>query len=476
MAPELKSVKADAPPSVVEEFVSPVSPTKNVDDGNVTSLFDPSIISIATETVTPDVSIVNSDVLISNHADSGNATVGSKIQATILGRYVKDFMDFFKEGCVRKLSRFDHSLNISGGFQRAKHEYKILFESKTLVESVIVLDIDMPFHVFDFTPFAEVSNLVANFGYCFDLTRHLIAYSDPIVDYGKKRISVELEDERLDVSNYNIRNSNSEISVARVTTESDIIKKYLNDISEDQEIDPEMIAEFYQNLTPTQDSTAKTAISCTDDTDMGFLGDHMADSPPLKNKIATSGGEESVKSNAHKRIPLVSALPQNNNSLQEIQVVSNNGQFTVTCGLNYRHTTIVFAGKSWVNFVIAHKLLTYYAMYITVQEPGLLQVLIFDRDHNLINNSVPQLAWDNFKDIKDRMIIPRMFSEILMEDHVVNHSDSSFWSIDYGEYASTIDIDYEEGTSDSKIVLAGTEWKKLFSDHEDNLRKQHVQL
>ncbi|CAI9117300.1 OLC1v1018666C1 [Oldenlandia corymbosa var. corymbosa] len=590
---------------------------------------------------------------------------GNKIQATIPGRYVKDFVDFFREGCVGKLSRFDHALNISGGFRCAQHEYKIVFESKTQVEYVIDLDIDIPFHVFEFMPFAEVTNFVANFDYCFDMIGHLIAYSNPIVDYGKKRISVELEDERadrlkvtlwgehvdrvvdymstnpsypvvlivqyvkckkyyllitddmitetakasvttnllngkiylddmtmpdisgykdrafddeikhasihrislmssisgyttyedfisgasllsladikdmneagyvvvfgkitglakvfdwsyigcrdcnkkveeienvrgkktisertnaqvgkgriadgqkkltvekkwmfgnhgpvsavgakfklqvyvmdasgsrivtlwdrmvynfinktaenlreqegndypkvldeligkkclfrLDVSNYNIRNSKSEISVSRVTTESDIIKKYLNDVSEDQEINPEMSTEFYQNLTPTQDSTAK-------------------------------------------------------------------------------HTSIVFVGKSWVNFVTAHKLITYYAMYITVQALGFLHVLIIDRDRNLINNSVSQLAWDNCKYIKDRMVLPSLFSEILMEDHMVNHSDSSFWSIDYGEYTYRIDIDYEEGTSDNKIVLAGTEWKKLLSDREDILKNQLLQF
>ncbi|CAI9099931.1 OLC1v1036827C1 [Oldenlandia corymbosa var. corymbosa] len=121
---------------------------------------------------------------------------GSKIQATIHGRYVKDFQDILKEGSVRRLSRFDHGLNIAGGFRCAKHEYKIVFESNTLIEAVF--DFDIPNHIFEFTPFAEVTNFVANFDYCFDLRGHIIAYSDPIVDYGKKRISVELEDEKAD--------------------------------------------------------------------------------------------------------------------------------------------------------------------------------------------------------------------------------------------------------------------------------------
>ncbi|CAI9115896.1 OLC1v1016909C1 [Oldenlandia corymbosa var. corymbosa] len=223
-----------------------------------------------------------------------------------------------------------------------------------------------------------------------DLRGHIIAYSDPIVDYGKKRMSVELEDERfklqvyvrdasgsrivtlwdrmvynfinktagelgqkegkdypkilneiigkkclfrLDVSNFNIRNSNNEISIARLTTEADIIKKYLDDVAEDQtavsctdhtdmglpgddiaesppsknklpasaDIDPEMSAEYYQTLTTNQGSTAKTAISCTDHTDMGLPGDDIAESPPSKNRLPASAGEESVKSKPNKR-------------------------------------------------------------------------------------------------------------------------------------------------------------------------------
>ncbi|CAI9117233.1 OLC1v1018582C1 [Oldenlandia corymbosa var. corymbosa] len=62
---------------------------------------------------------------------------------------------------------------------------------------------------------------------------------------------------RLDVSKYNIRNSSNEIFVAKVIFETETIKKYINDVSKDQEIDPEMSAEFYQNVTPTQDSTTK---------------------------------------------------------------------------------------------------------------------------------------------------------------------------------------------------------------------------
>ncbi|CAI9115400.1 OLC1v1016299C1 [Oldenlandia corymbosa var. corymbosa] len=84
---------------------------------------------------------------------------------------------------------------------------------------------------------------------------------------------------KLDVSRYNIRNSSSEISVARLTTDAEIIKKYIDDVSEDQ-----------------------TAVSCTGDTEIGNLADDMADSPPPKNKSAGSCGEDSVKSNPNKRV------------------------------------------------------------------------------------------------------------------------------------------------------------------------------
>ncbi|CAI9108569.1 OLC1v1008201C1 [Oldenlandia corymbosa var. corymbosa] len=122
---------------------------------------------------------------------------GSKIQATIPGRMVKDFMKYFKdEGVYKRLSRFDHGLNISGGYRCSKHEYKIVFGSDTLVESAV--DLEIPNHVFEYTLFAEITNFVANFDYYFDLIGHIIGFSDPIIENGKKRISVELEDERAD--------------------------------------------------------------------------------------------------------------------------------------------------------------------------------------------------------------------------------------------------------------------------------------
>ncbi|CAI9112529.1 OLC1v1012988C1 [Oldenlandia corymbosa var. corymbosa] len=283
---------------------------------------------------------------------------GSKIQATIPARIMKDFIKYFQvEGCVRRLKRFDHGLNISGGYRCSKQEYKIVFRPHTLVESVVEFDISNC--VFEFTPLAEITNFVANFDYCCDLVGHIIGYSDPIVDNGKKMNFVEREDERadrlkvtlwdehadrvlnimnnnphypvvlivqyvkckkyycytnyedfvkdaettalagieeldqvpelvhytigqtgtkgypdileeivdkmclfrLDVSDYIIRNNTIEISVARVTTDAEVIKKYLDDVSDDQEIYPELSAEFYRNLTPMSDSIAKTAIS-----------------------------------------------------------------------------------------------------------------------------------------------------------------------------------------------------------------------
>ncbi|CAI9103208.1 OLC1v1001656C1 [Oldenlandia corymbosa var. corymbosa] len=445
---------------------------------------------------------------------TGSAQRDPKIQATIPARIMKDFQKYFlQEGCARKISRFDHCLNISGGYRCSKHEYKIVFRPDTIVQSVGYHDI--PNHVFEFTPFAEITNFVANFDFCFDLLGHIIGYSDPIIDNGKKRISVELEDERadrlkvtlwdehadkvytmmtnnpdypvvlivqyvkckkyyyihaifhfgytnfdefvrdaemltlagiddleqpsgvvvfakisglakeydwsyigcsncnskvveiessakenltggkqrsafgkgrkvdnekpvglakrwmcknhgpvsavaakfklqvylvdgsgsrigtlwdrmvynfinktasvlreeypkgypdildeivgkkclfrLDVSDYNIRNNTSEISVARVTTDADVIRKYLDAVSDDQEIDPELSAEFCHNLTPLSESTAKTAVSCTDDNDMGAPGDETGDSPPPKKHASAQSGEESVKSQPNKR-------------------------------------------------------------------------------------------------------------------------------------------------------------------------------
>ncbi|CAI9112030.1 OLC1v1012398C1 [Oldenlandia corymbosa var. corymbosa] len=288
---------------------------------------------------------------------------GSKIQATIPGRMMKDFMKYFKdEGVCRRLSRFDHGLNISGGYRCSKHEYKIVFGSDTLVESAV--DLEIPNHVFEYTPFAEITNFVANFDYCFakvsattnlyngriylnDMTIPDIyeMEQDEIKGASINKISLlssisgytsfedfvhdaemltlsgiseldqgtddypEILEEivgkkclfRLDVSNYNIRNITSEISVARVTTDAEIIKKYLDVVSDDQEIDPDLSSEFYPNVTPTQYSTAKTAISCTDETELGLPGDESVDSPPPKKSTSAHYGEESVKSCPSKR-------------------------------------------------------------------------------------------------------------------------------------------------------------------------------
>ncbi|CAI9102295.1 OLC1v1000538C1 [Oldenlandia corymbosa var. corymbosa] len=224
-------------------------------------------------------------------------------KATIPGKIVKDSANSFKEGCVRKLSRFDSCLNISVGFRCAKHEYKIVFMSNTNVEAAF--DFDIPDHVFEFTPLAEVTNFVANFDYCFG---HIMTYSDPIVENGKKRISVELEDERSsahEMKAASVHKISMLLSISGYTSYENFINGAkllsLGDIDDlDEEIDSEMCAEFYQNLTSTEDSTAKTAVSCTGDIEIGNLGNDMTDSPPPKNKHAGSCGEESIKSNLNK--------------------------------------------------------------------------------------------------------------------------------------------------------------------------------
>ncbi|CAI9115728.1 OLC1v1016714C1 [Oldenlandia corymbosa var. corymbosa] len=121
---------------------------------------------------------------------------GGKVQATIPVRFMKEFEHLFKEGVVCRISGFDHALNINGGYRCSKHEYKIVFLPDTLVDSVEYVNI--PLHVFDFTPFAEISNFIASFDYCFDIIGHIQAYSKPVVENGTKRISVELEDQRAD--------------------------------------------------------------------------------------------------------------------------------------------------------------------------------------------------------------------------------------------------------------------------------------
>ncbi|CAI9095219.1 OLC1v1031106C1 [Oldenlandia corymbosa var. corymbosa] len=82
---------------------------------------------------------------------------------------------------------------------------------------------------------------------------------------------------KLDVSDYNIRNNTSEISVARVTTDADVIRKYLDAVSDDQ-----------------------TIVSYTDDTDIGAPGDETGESPPPKKNAYAQCGEESVKSHPNK--------------------------------------------------------------------------------------------------------------------------------------------------------------------------------
>ncbi|CAI9094863.1 OLC1v1030676C1 [Oldenlandia corymbosa var. corymbosa] len=129
---------------------------------------------------------------------------------------------------------------------------------------------------------------------------------------------------RLDVPNYNIRNNTSEISVARIATDHDIIKKYLEAVSDDQDIDPELSAEFYHSVTPNQDNNAKTAVSCTDETDLVLLGDDSADSPPPKKfKNAHEGYttfEDFVRDAKMLTFSGISETNQQRNNTSEISV------------------------------------------------------------------------------------------------------------------------------------------------------------
>ncbi|CAI9109424.1 OLC1v1009242C1 [Oldenlandia corymbosa var. corymbosa] len=132
---------------------------------------------------------------------------GGKIQATIPKSFMDSFITNFEEGCLRQIACFDHALNIVGGYSCSKHEYKIVFEPNTIVDTVdavdAVVDLDIPNHVFEFTPFAEISNFIANFDFCLDVIGHVIGVSEAIIDGDKKRISVELEDERLKITLWN---------------------------------------------------------------------------------------------------------------------------------------------------------------------------------------------------------------------------------------------------------------------------------
>ncbi|CAI9098986.1 OLC1v1035729C1 [Oldenlandia corymbosa var. corymbosa] len=103
---------------------------------------------------------------------------------------------------------------------------------------------------------------------------------------------------------FNIRNRDSKMSVARVTTDAAIIKQYLQAVAEDLEIDVETSIEFGLNMTQTDDSTAKTVVSCTGDiniqnADVGNPLEDTADSPPPKKSKSTQD-PESVKSHQNK--------------------------------------------------------------------------------------------------------------------------------------------------------------------------------
>ncbi|CAI9087629.1 OLC1v1021748C1 [Oldenlandia corymbosa var. corymbosa] len=136
---------------------------------------------------------------------------GGKIQATIPKSFMDSFIKYFAEGCLWQIACFDHALNIVGGYRCSKHEYKIVFEPNTIVDTVDdVVDLDIPNHVFEFTPFSEISNFIANFDFCFDVIGHVIGVSEAIIDGDKKRISVELEDERADRLKITLWNRNAD--------------------------------------------------------------------------------------------------------------------------------------------------------------------------------------------------------------------------------------------------------------------------
>ncbi|CAI9115407.1 OLC1v1016306C1 [Oldenlandia corymbosa var. corymbosa] len=118
------------------------------------------------------------------------------------------FINYFEEGYIRQISCFDHALNNVGGYRCSNHEYKIVFKPNTAVDAVV--DLDIPNHMFKFTPFAEISNFIANFDFCFDVIGHVIGVSELIIDGEKKRISVELEDERADRLKITLWNGNDD--------------------------------------------------------------------------------------------------------------------------------------------------------------------------------------------------------------------------------------------------------------------------
>ncbi|CAI9112736.1 OLC1v1013223C1 [Oldenlandia corymbosa var. corymbosa] len=321
------------------------------------------------------------------------------------------FINYFAEGCLRQIVCFDHALNIVGGYRFSKHEYKIVFEPNTIVDDVV--DLDIPNHVFEFTPFTEISNFIANFDFCFDVIGHVIGVSETIIDGDKKRISVELEDKRLEdiededasvqrisilskISGYNTyedfvkdasmltlseikeleecylgcRDCNKKVTEIGKDTDTRLVglpksnqrgkgKKVTSEINGEgikkllcskhgpvsavtqkfkiqaivvdgsgsgivtlwdgkvynlinknaselleEEIDAKTSIEFGLSMTQTNDSTAKTAISCTGDVniqnaDVGTPFEDTADSPPPKKSKSTQD-PESVKSPQNK--------------------------------------------------------------------------------------------------------------------------------------------------------------------------------
>ncbi|CAI9102958.1 OLC1v1001361C1 [Oldenlandia corymbosa var. corymbosa] len=114
-------------------------------------------------------------------------------------RYIVDINELFDtKKPFHHSCQSDDTLGGSRSIQKKTKSSLLRCVSLMLRNVEAVFDFDVPDHVFEFTPLAEVTNFVANFDYYFDLIGHIMAYNDPIVENGNKRISVELEDERAD--------------------------------------------------------------------------------------------------------------------------------------------------------------------------------------------------------------------------------------------------------------------------------------
>ncbi|CAI9109264.1 OLC1v1009055C1 [Oldenlandia corymbosa var. corymbosa] len=445
---------------------------------------------------------------------------GSKIQATIPGRTVKDFANSFKEGCVRRLSRFDSCLNISGGFRCAKHEYKIVFMSNTNVETTF--DFDIPDQVFEFTPLAKVTNFVANFDYC---VGHIMAYSDPIIENGKKRISVELED---------VRSSANEMKAASIhkismlsfisgytSYEDSINGAKLLSLGDIDDLDEAGYVVIFGKITGLAKEYEWSYIGCRDcnkkveeiEKEKGrcilpsakgrntsdnkkfglekkwFYGNHgpmSAVGPKFKLQVYAMDATgsriltlwdrmmynfiyktaEKLREQAGKDYPKILDEIVGKKCLFRLDISKYNIRNSSSEISVARLTTDAEMIKKYIDDVFEDQT----AVSCTGDtEIGNLGDDMADSPPP--KTKVQEVAVKRVSNPIPTNIIPEFYSNLLMEDHVVNNEDSSYWSIDYGDYTCTIDITYMEGDDDNRIVLTGTEWKKLLEDHHDKLQE-----